>query len=191
MLSRVSLIAGILSAVLFLTVSMVSPDTPNTEQEFTLPVINQKLEVSVRVLVWENTITGFLGNPWVGRGTGMDVADVHYFALSGDEQTLHDAHNIWLSVLGQTGLLGLGAFVLLVIFVVKKCRFRVDGDDENEYALAALSCAFVGAFFFQGLVGSFEDARHLWILIGLILAISQASNDKDIDTRFSKSIKNS
>src|SRR5258708_3312685 len=76
MLSRASLAAGILAAMFFLTVSMVSPDTPNTEQECTLPGINQKVEVSVRVLIWENTITTYLGNPWIGRGTGMDVADV-------------------------------------------------------------------------------------------------------------------
>jgi putative inorganic carbon (hco3(-)) transporter len=34
----------------------------------------------------------------------------------------------------------------------------------------ALGIAFLGAFAYQGLGGSFEDARHLWLLFGLLIA---------------------
>jgi carbon starvation protein CstA len=41
----------------------------------------------------------------------------------------------------------------------------------------ALSCALIGAFLYQGLSGSFEDARHLWILFGLLVGVSTSSKN--------------
>jgi hypothetical protein len=46
---------------------------------------------------------------------------------------------------------------------------RLLADDRNALRLA-LGIAFLGAFAYQGLGGSFEDARHLWLLLGLFLA---------------------
>ena len=34
----------------------------------------------------------------------------------------------------------------------------------------ALAIAWLDAFVYQGLTGSYEDARHLWVLLGLFLA---------------------
>jgi hypothetical protein len=38
---------------------------------------------------------------------------------------------------------------------------------------AGLAIAWLGSFALQGLVGSFEHQRHLWILFGLILSARQ------------------
>jgi hypothetical protein len=38
---------------------------------------------------------------------------------------------------------------------------------------AALLIAFVSGFIIQGLTGSFEDARHLWLTIGLIFVLKK------------------
>ncbi len=109
----------------------------------------------------------------------MDVAQVKYETLSGRKQILGDAHNIWLNVAGQTGLFGLAALMLMMIFLLKRSRFRLIKGDEGHCLRVGLSCAFIGAFVYQGLAGSFEDARHLWVLI-IGVSVDFSSSESDI-----------
>jgi hypothetical protein len=41
---------------------------------------------------------------------------------------------------------------------------------RHDLATFGLGLAFLNAFAYQGLTGSFEDASHLWVLLGLFLA---------------------
>jgi hypothetical protein len=41
---------------------------------------------------------------------------------------------------------------------------------SDTWIYRGLLIGFISSFVLQGLVGSFEDARHLWVLLGLILA---------------------
>jgi len=169
LLSKLSIAAAFIFAVIVFGSTLVSPDTNNTTQEFTAPFSDKKLEASVRVLVWENAFENFREFPYVGRGTGTNTASMQYRTLSGDNQLLLDAHNVWLNILGQTGLLGIVAFISLTLYLITRFRFKFNELDEQNLIHLALSCAFVGAFLYQGLSGSFEDARHLWILFGLLV----------------------
>lgn len=178
-ISKIVLVFAISSAVCIFGATLISPDTNNTTQDFSVPLLNKKLEVSVRVLVWESVLETFKQFPFVGKGTGTDAALVRYETLSGDQQILLDAHNNWLNVLGQTGLLGIFTFVCLNTVLIKSCRFKVNKLNEQNLIHLALSCAFIGAFLFQGLSGSFEDARHLWILFGLLVGASNFTSSKN------------
>ncbi len=178
LLSKGTFASAIIIAAAIFGTTLISPDTDNTDQDFKVPFVEKNLEVSVRVLIWEDTLQTVRSNPWVGKGTGADAAMVQYRTLSGDQQILSDAHNIWLNVLGQTGLIGLAAFILLVAYLLSKCTISVGEGKQNDFTRLALSCAFIGAFLYQGLSGSFEDARHLWILIGLLTASSHFVNSE-------------
>ena len=180
--ARPTLACGIILAVLAFAATLVSPDTKNTAQEIPLPFIEKKLEPSVRVLVWQDTLQTVRQYPWFGKGTGMDVANTRYEVLSGMQQLLRDSHNMWLNILGQTGIFGLAAFVLLLGYLIKRCRFSIGDGGVERYILVAMSVGFIGAFLYQGLGGSFEDARHLWVLVGLLGAISYAGSNAENDT---------
>ncbi len=173
--STVVLVCAIIFSLFVFASTLISPDTNNTTQEFAVPLTDKKFEASVRVLVWENSLENFARFPFFGKGTGTDAATLRYETLSGDRQILLDAHNNWLNILGQTGLFGLFAFILLNAFLIARCRFRFNELNEQNLIHLGLSCAFVGAFLYQGLSGSFEDARHLWILFGLLVAKSEPS----------------
>ena len=180
---RAALVGGIMLATAAFASTLVSPDTSNTTQEIPVPFVEKKLEPSVRVLIWEDVLTNARQDPWFGRGTGLDVANVNYVTLSGQQQALGDAHNMWLNVLGQTGLFGLATLMLMLVYFVKRSRFQITNGGDAQYIHVALSCAFVGAFLYQGLSGSFEDARHLWVLIGMFAAISaDPANGSKSDT---------
>ena len=159
------LIATAIIAIGLFAATMVSPDTPNTDIQTKLPGVETEVELAVRPLIWKNALIRSLEHPILGRGTGTDAADIYYVAVSGQLQWLHDAHNAWLNIFGQAGLIGLAAFTALCLYLWSICRFT-----SAHPVLIALSCAFAGAFLFQNLFGSFEDARHLWILVGLLTA---------------------
>ena len=173
--AKFAIVLAIFCAALVFCSTLVSPDTNNSNTEISIPFTQKKIEPSVRVLVWENAFENFRESPLIGRGTGANAALLKYQTISGSNQILLDAHNMWLNVLGQTGLFGLIAFLSLVVYLTTRCRFYFDKFGEPQFIHLALSCAFVGAFLYQGLSGSFEDARHLWILFGMLVGISTFS----------------
>lgn len=171
---------GIILALAFFAAALVSPDTPNTNQDFELPFVEKKFEPSSRVLIWQSSLETVRKFPFLGRGTGTDVASVEYTTLSGDSQFLTDAHNVWLSVFGQLGFFGFVAFASLCAFLLSRCKFLLADNAEKSLVRLALSCAFLGAFWYQSWQGSFEDARHLWILFGLLA--NAGENDFELKT---------
>jgi O-antigen ligase len=166
--SRMFAIVGVLIAGFFVVASLVSGDTKNTD--LGLSVGGRVIEPSVRVLVWDSALGTIASNPLLGRGVGIDPANLHYEAVNGDKQHLRDAHNIPVNVAGQAGLLGLAAFAAFAFFTARWIRQNAA---HNEVTLA-LALGVVGAFYYQGLTGSFEDARHLWVALGMMFASREA-----------------
>lgn len=146
------LVAGSLVAVLVLAGMWVNLAAPFEEP-------------SVRWLIWQDAWRTWLQHPWLGVGVGQDVVGVAYVTPSGVEQRLTDAHNMWLNIAGQAGLLGVAALLGLCAWLLRGAwRPAVQGDA----LVAACAIAFIAAFLYQGMAGSFEDARHLWVLVGLL-----------------------
>ncbi len=156
LLSKLSLTAGVLSAILFFAVTLVSLVNP--------------LEPSVRIKTWQASINTLLQYPIIGKGLGEDVAGVSYLAPDGNMQYLGDAHQLWLNVAGQAGFVGLFAILFLTIYFFRQ-TFPLKFTDQKSYLRIGFGLAFIGSFVYQGLNGSYEDARHLWILIGLFGAV--------------------
>jgi O-antigen ligase len=132
---------------------------------------------SSRLLVWRGAIKTFLADPLTGNGLGAPVANVVFQNSDGTMSLLTDAHNTFLDVAAQAGILGLIGIIAIVVVVLRKGFAKTEGSDF--YILRGLAIAFVAAFVYDGMTGSFEDARHLWVLIGLILAANRIATDGD------------
>jgi O-antigen ligase len=78
-----------------------------------LEVNDDNFAVIERVAHWVAAIRMWEMAPWLGVGPGNYAAAYPLVALPRWNDPLGHAHNIYLSVLGETGLLGLGAFLLL------------------------------------------------------------------------------
>lgn len=171
---RRRLIIGACAALAFFAYlsTAVSPITRDNEYAVTIPVIEKRIEPSVRFLLWKDSIERGMDYPIFGRGAGMDAAYLEYEVVSGQTQVLRDAHQAWLNVFAQAGLIGLGAFIALCGYLVSISKFRLQETSATGTMLAACSCAFVGAFLFQNLFGSYEDARQLWVLVGMLVGLS-------------------
>jgi hypothetical protein len=120
---------------------------------------------SPRDLTWIGAWRTFLAHPLLGRGLDLPAANVRYLTLSGDLQELTDAHNTWLSIMAQAGLLGVIAFAAVVFTLVAHFGWR---SPSSNPVLAALDLAFLSGVFYQLLTGSFENTRHVWLMIGLV-----------------------
>jgi len=123
-------------------------------------------EPSVRLQLWTQGLTTWINHFWRGAGLEHPPAQVHYRAADGSSQYLTDAHNIVLNLGAQGGVLAVIAFVGLVAWLLLRSRRVV--------AARGLWLAVLLAVAYLGIGGSFEDARVLWVAMGLLAGVSLA-----------------
>jgi O-antigen ligase len=155
---------------------------PYASAPYSFNVWGMEFYPSSRLLVWSEAWTTFRDNFIFGNGPGNRSAAVLFQNTEGGYSLLTDAHNSFLSIAAQTGIIGLTLFVALTIYIVRS-SFK---NSINEPLRFALAVAFLSAFLIQGLTGAFEDARHLWFLIGLIVASSKLKIEEST-TEFGRS----
>ena len=136
--------------------------------------------VGPRGHTWVDAIDTLWTHPLLGVGPGLPVASTTY-----NGRFFADAHNAWLNVAGQAGLLGLLALVGVVAAVcVLAWKARPIADVPEP--VRAGWCAFVGAVLYGSLSISLEQSRHVWVLLGFLAAGLSAARrrpDRDADVR--------
>jgi O-antigen ligase len=133
-----------------------------------VPGVSVPLAPAVRLLAWIDAARNFLVAPIFGHGIGIDPVRVLYQAPEASAPSyVTDAHEIFLSLAAQCGIPGLLALCAIIWFVLHEARSAAGSRRTIAFGLCI---AWLSGFAIQGLVGSFEDSRHLWILLGLILS---------------------
>lgn len=173
-----ALALGSALAVAFVAVSVVTPILhPTAPFLIQLPGIETPLAPAVRLMAWIEAAGSIRDHLLFGVGIGADPIVVDYVAPSGDRHVLTDAHNVYLNVAMHHGLVGLAALIALIVVVARAMRpLRLT--DANAIRLG-LGVAWLNAFAYQGLTGSYEDARHLWLLLGLLFVTIRIERQAD------------
>lgn len=96
------------------------------ESDTAMGVGMDKNKTGVRKQLWQNAFHVWLKSPMFGQGPGA-------FSYLDDPKIKHEAHNLWLDLLTQVGIVGVIPFALFVMFLVYR-SFQT----RNWYALAAL-----------------------------------------------------
>ena len=170
---RLVLEASISACLLFFATGFIALQKHATAPySLPVPLVGSEVYPSPRLLVWTESFNNFLENFLVGGGPGTPSAAVMFQNSEGGYSLLTDAHNSFLSIATQTGVIGLIALVALTGYLL---TIGFTKRDPVNFGLAA---AFLTAVVVQGLLGSFEDARHLWFLIGLVVAASRLGDQK-------------
>jgi putative inorganic carbon (hco3(-)) transporter len=171
--------AGAAAAVAFFLAALVAP-TPYGWNEFEiLGGLGPTFEPSTRAVAWVTACDTIAMHPIFGSGLGTAVSDVAYRDPDGGLSYLTDAHNVWLSVAGQSGILGLLAFAALVGYLLRGLPIFTARGSERDVLTTALALAVLGGFVYQGLTGSFEETRFVWILFGMLAAVKEGSGVGD------------
>lgn len=175
-LAFIALFFGVGFSAAFIAAAMIAPNHHATAPfHLHLPLIEYRIDPSSRVMTWIGAWETFAANPLTGNGLGRDACRITYFDLSGRYQVLTDAHNTALNVAAESGIFALTAIGLICMYFLRRL-FPLRIDSPTDRLRVGLILAFVGAFIYQGISGSFEDARYLWVLMGLIAATGNAGS---------------
>ena len=110
----------------------------------------------LRFALWESTIAMIHNNPFIGIGwNAYQFVYPHYdFFIKNPEVIIYHAHNMYLNIAAEIGLLGLAAFLLLLFqhfFFALNVIKKENTEEENALGIG-LSSAFLSV-----LVGGFTD----------------------------------
>lgn len=108
------------------------------------PVTDENFSVVERIAHWTAAQQMWERSPWFGVGAGNYAAVYPEVRLPRWEDPLGHAHNIYLNVLGETGLAGLAAFVVLWGAVVVWTWQRVRSSDQSHPDQRWLAAVAVG-----------------------------------------------
>lgn len=116
--------------------------------------------VNLRVAIWKEGLEMFEKRPFLGVGTGGYLNIVA--PIQGERRV---AHNVFLSILVELGLVGLLLFMSMIGVLVLSVRYMEK--DERLMWVLLLSTYMVGGFFL-----SWEHSKQTWLIMGLLAARS-------------------
>jgi O-antigen ligase len=168
---RLVLGLGALAALLFVAAMAVTPIVhPTAPFLIRVSLLDITVAPSGRLMVWMEAAANVIERPILGQGIGADAVAVRFRDPSGGLQRLTDAHNMFLNIAVQAGVLGLLALTALVLHIAARSKpLRLPSEGVGVVRVAA-GLGLLNGLVYQGLGGSFEDARHLWFVFGLLLA---------------------
>lgn len=179
LISKLSLVSGILIPTVFFGLLIFAMQNhPTAPFVIKIPFIEKEIYPSSRIMVWSETFVTFKNNFWNGIGLGEDVCRVRYLNPSGVLEDLRDGHNTILNVSAQAGILGLISILLINIYLLKKIFEFKDINSKSGLFYNCCGIAILSAFIYQGLGGSYEETRHLWVLFGLFFASENLSENE-------------
>lgn len=166
--ARIAVVAAsILVAAAFLVVSSLTLFS-YTADGWSVPLAAGEFTPSHRAMAWRSGFETFLEHPVVGKGVGLPTAQAIYIDPNGNRQLLADAHNTYINVLAETGVLGLTAFMAILLWTAGKVWKLGSMDRSTHMVRLCLGLALLDAVFYQSVTGSFEDQRHLWVFLGAV-----------------------
>ncbi len=135
-----------------------------------------------RLVIWNDALTIWQLHPLIGIGAG----NYQFFDLAYGSDIVGVAHNQYLEVLAEMGLIGLLSLLWLLIALGQRLYWIYRHTTDSEAHALALSslgsyaAILLGGFFTDSLLpstaaaggaGPFLLASYRWLLIGLTLAI--------------------
>jgi O-antigen ligase len=137
---------------------------------------------AARPPIWRGAVKTIAAHPLLGIGYGEAPGvtndprawRVHDHWGEPHDGSFHamDGHNVWLNVAGQAGILGLLAFLWLVRALWLQAQSSRRQQAGTGLSLAdGLAAALLG-WLVHSFSGAFEEARELWILLAMVVAIA-------------------
>lgn len=174
-----------LASVIGVTLAMSGAIVRDGSGHINVGGVGYALGEAARPPIWRGAANSIAAHPLFGLGYGEAPGvtnDPRAWRVHDDWQRPHDgsyhsmdAHNAWLNVAGQAGLFGLGAFIWLVASLWRRVQDGRQRAIGNPLSLADGLAAALAGFFVHSFLGSFEEARGLWLLLAMAIAVSVQS----------------
>ena len=136
------------------------------------------LERDLRPRIWSAAIDAAREAPWLGHGFGREIVASKFIPLTpkvSDHPELRHAHNVFLDIVLQTGLLGLAIFLALVFALAREYRGYLRRADLAP--LGILGLTLIAGFLVKNLTDDFmhrHNALVFWALNGMLLGLGSS-----------------
>jgi putative inorganic carbon (HCO3(-)) transporter len=135
--------------------------------------------VGWRPLLWSASVKLIGQRPWLGWGVGQESFEKTFwsqFPETDSQIEAFHAHNLYLEIAVEMGLVGLGLFLLLVTAAARQAwrQRRLVGKTGRPLALGAAAALL--AFLLHGLV-DVPLVRGIWLLFGISVGILAGRTD--------------
>jgi O-antigen ligase len=154
-----------------------------SDEETEITGTSDKISVLLRKKSADSAFAIFLTNPLLGIGLGNSPKAIGLTVprtrLDETVSNVHDAHNIYLEILAETGIFG---FIFYALFLLQtffdsgnaKKRFKERKDAEGIMLASGLQISF-GVTLFLGLFFNNPFSFNIIMLSGLIIALKKIS----------------
>lgn len=144
---------------------------------------------SERFLMWNSAFQMFKDHPIVGVGLGQykDNYQQKYISPNAKEPKLEHAHNNFMQMLAENGLIGFSGFLILISCFIGY-SFNRFWKEKNPYAL--MMCTSTLALVLQGLTeynfGNSAVMKSFWLVQGCLFVLSHTREKQNLHTTFKK-----
>jgi O-antigen ligase len=161
-----------------------SSNLPFAQRFSLLTQSDRGVSVDLREDNYQLAIDAARESSWQANGTG------YWAVLLGDGDAKEYPHNVFLEILLEQGIVGLGLFILFVVSVLGtgvRCLNRSDQSvSEAALTLGAFSC-FIFALLAAQTSGDLYDNRAIWFFGGVMLALRVSSPVAKVSTKDTRS----
>lgn len=168
----------VLAVVILLSIGVFSMNQGLAERLTSIGDINQTANIE-RIYMWQSAWKMFSEEPIVGLGLGQFQhfysTEYHYLMPSSKEPNYAHPHNVLMTFLSETGLLGVVGFVGFYVFVLKDLfrRYRL----ESSLLTVVAFLAVVG-FLVAGMTDNVFAMVTVMRFMSLMIGIGFCSIDK-------------
>lgn len=142
------------------------------------PEVSSRLKISVddeavqlRIFYGKESLK--TGLNWTGVGVGNFVNWFMTEERNLPRELYQPVHNIYLLVYSETGMLGLLAFVLFLIFLIKDFIKRTQLKNLRDYSFLLIYISILIIGFFDHFLFTIQQGRFmLWLVVALIVSLT-------------------
>lgn len=146
------------------------------------PVTDENFSVIERLAHWIAALRMWESNPWLGIGPGNYNAVYPDVRLPRWEDPLGHAHNIYLNVLAESGLLGLGAYLLFWTLAIGWLWRQIRRSPTESWE-AALRIGVLGVIAHLTIHNFFDNLYVQGIFLHLALWLSLCDSSRETSTQ--------
>jgi O-antigen ligase len=171
-LRRLAIVVGIAFAVAF-AASVAERFERNLLHDTGVP---PGLGQDLRLKIWAVAGERFLEAPWLGHGLGREVLASSFEPLTPrgvNHPVLRHGHNTFIDIALETGVVGLAAFVMLLVGLAR--RYRAMLRDPALAPLGMLGLALLAGFLVKNLTDDFlhrHNALVFWAFNAMLLGLA-------------------
>jgi O-antigen ligase len=142
--------------------------------------VSKQFEGDVRPPIWEGILSMITQKPWLGWGKGalfifypIFRVQEYWMARTPTDLTIH-AHNEFLQIWAETGIIGLLFFMTFVYFVIRTGIKAFDErNNPKKYIMLGVLSAIIGLLIHNLVCNNLQmpsSAIFMWILFGMVIS---------------------